>query len=92
MKSLMMNTRGIRRLGSAATDLCYVACGKFEAFWEYGLHPWDIAAGIILVREAGGQASDFRGNETNYSGNEFIASNRSVHSEISKIISSFMHK
>ena len=57
------HTHGIRRLGSAAIDLAYVACGRFEVFYEYGLHPWDIAAGIILVREAGGRVSDFSGNE-----------------------------
>jgi myo-inositol-1(or 4)-monophosphatase len=52
-------TRGVRRLGSAATDLAYVACGRFEAFFEHGLSPWDVAAGILLVREAGGWAGSF---------------------------------
>ena len=62
------HTHGIRRLGSAAIDLAYVACGRFEAFYEYGLHPWDIAAGMLLVREAGGRVSDFSGNEKNLTG------------------------
>lgn len=62
---LMQNSRGLRRLGSAATDMAYVACGRFEAFYEYGLHPWDVAAGIILVKEAGGEVCDFKG-ESNY--------------------------
>jgi myo-inositol-1(or 4)-monophosphatase len=85
------HTHGIRRLGSAATDIAYVACGRFEAFYEYGLHPWDIAAGIVLVREAGGKVSDFRGNEKNYTGNEFVASNSAIHAEFLEIVSNFMH-
>ena len=68
------HAQGIRRLGSAATDLAYVACGRFEGFYEYGLHPWDIAAGMLLVREAGGRVSDFSGNEKNLRGDEIVAS------------------
>ncbi|MBL4625263.1 MAG: inositol monophosphatase [Flavobacteriales bacterium] len=59
------NTRGIRRLGSAATDLVYVACGRFESFYEYGLSPWDVAAGAFIVQQAGGFVSDFD-NKENY--------------------------
>jgi myo-inositol-1(or 4)-monophosphatase len=84
------HTHGIRRLGSASIDLAYVACGRFEAFYEYGLHPWDIAAGMLLVREAGGQTSDFSGNERNLSGSEIVASNTSVHAEMLEIVSKFM--
>lgn len=83
-------THGIRRLGSAAIDLAYVACGRFEAFYEYGLHPWDVAAGILLVREAGGRASDFSGNEKNDSGDETVAANRNVFNEFLKNVSTFM--
>lgn len=87
---LCKNTHGIRRLGSAAIDLAYVACGRFEAFYEYGLHPWDVAAGSLIVREAGGMVSDFSGNEKNISGEEFIAANSLVYSEILEIVSRFM--
>ncbi len=85
------HAQGIRRLGSAATDLAYVACGRFEAFYEYGLHPWDIAAGIILVREAGGMVSDFSGNGNNLQGDEIVASAGQVYSEFLENIGKFIH-
>jgi myo-inositol-1(or 4)-monophosphatase len=84
------HTHGIRRLGSAAMDLAYVACGRFDAFYEYSLHEWDIAAGMLLVREAGGRVSDFSGNEKNLTGEEFIAANSIVFTEILEIVSKFM--
>ncbi len=84
------HSQGIRRIGSAAIDLAYVACGKFEAFYEYGLHPWDVAAGILLVREAGGRVSDFSGAENNVSGKEIIAANKLVYKEVQEIVSKFM--
>ena len=84
------HTHGIRRLGSAAIDLAYVACGRFEVFYEYGLHPWDIAAGIIIVREAGGKISDFSGNEKNLNGDEIVASTDTVFPEVLEIVSKFM--
>lgn len=83
-------THGIRRLGSAAIDLAYVSCGRFEAFYEYALHPWDVAAGILLVREAGGLVSDFSGNEKNLNGDEILASTDLVYSEILENVSKFM--
>jgi len=83
-------SHGVRRLGSAAIDLAYVACGRFEAFYEYGLHPWDVAAGTIIVKEAGGRISDFSGNEKNFSGNEIVATNSNVFDEFLKIVSNFM--
>ncbi len=85
-------THGIRRLGSASIDLAYVACGRFDAFYEYGLHPWDIAAGILLVREAGGAASDFSGNMNNLSGDEVVAANGLVFNEFLEIVTKFMHE
>ena len=94
MKSLAhfcKTTHGIRRLGSASIDLAYVACGRFEAFYEYSLKPWDIAAGILLVREAGGRVSDFSGNENNISGNEIVAANSLVFPEFLENVSKFMH-
>jgi myo-inositol-1(or 4)-monophosphatase len=87
---MVKNTHGIRRLGSAAIDMAYVACGRFEGFYEYGLHPWDIAAGMLLVREAGGRVSDFSGNEANLKGEELIAANNFVFSEMLEIVSKFM--
>jgi len=85
-------THGIRRLGSAAIDLAYVACGRFDAFYEYGLHPWDIAAGMLLVREAGGRVSDFSANENNLTGDEIVASSSAVFSEFLESVSRFFHK
>lgn len=84
------HTHGIRRLGSAATDIAYVACGRFEAFYEYGLHPWDVAAAIIILREAGGIVSDFGGNGKKLNGDEIVASNNIVNDEILKIVNKFM--
>jgi myo-inositol-1(or 4)-monophosphatase len=81
-EDLLKNSRGLRRLGSAAVDLAYVACGRFDAFYEYSLHIWDIAAGIIIVQEAGGKVSDFKGGNNYLSGNEIIASNTSIHNEL----------
>ena len=71
----MKNARGVRRLGSAATDLVYVACGRFEAFWEYDLKPWDVAAGAVIVKEAGGTVTDYKGGENYLFGKEIVASN-----------------
>ena len=63
LNELMINSHGLRRLGSAAVDLAYVACGRCEGFFEYNLNSWDIAAGILLVKEAGGVVTDFSGND-----------------------------
>lgn len=72
---LFEGTRGVRRLGSAATDLAYVACGRFDAFFEYGLNSWDVAAGVILVQEAGGKVSDFGGGHNYIFGGEIVVGN-----------------
>lgn len=88
---LCRHAQGIRRLGSAATDLAYVACGRFEGFYEYGLHPWDIAAGLILVREAGGLVSDFSGNEKNLNGDEIVAASGPVFNEFLDSVRKFIH-
>jgi myo-inositol-1(or 4)-monophosphatase len=88
---LCRTSLGIRRLGSAATDLAYVACGRFEGFYEYGLHPWDIAAGMLLVREAGGRVSDFSGNEKKLNGDEIVAASEPVFREFLENVSRFLH-
>ncbi len=85
-------THGIRRLGSASIDLAYVACGRFEAFYEYDLKIWDVAAGIIILREAGGRVSDFSGNEKNLAGNEIVAANTLVFPEFLENVSKFMQE
>jgi myo-inositol-1(or 4)-monophosphatase len=87
---LVKNTHGVRRLGSASIDLAYVATGRFVLFFEYDLKLWDIAAGMLLVREAGGQFSDFSGNMNGLTGDETIASNALVYPEILEIIGNFM--
>jgi myo-inositol-1(or 4)-monophosphatase len=87
---LLKNTTGVRRMGSASIDLAYVASGRFDLFFEYGLNPWDIAAGSLIVTEAGGVVSDFTGNLRGVTGGEIIASNAGVNKEILKIISNFM--
>lgn len=75
LKWTMVNARGVRRLGSAATDLVYVACGRFEAFWEYDLKPWDVAAGALIVKEAGGTVTDYSGGSNYIFGKEIVATN-----------------
>lgn len=75
---LTRSTRGIRRPGSAALDLAYVACGRFDGFYEYALHPWDVAAGILLVREAGGWVSGFHPHGDPLFGDDIVAANTSI--------------
>jgi myo-inositol-1(or 4)-monophosphatase len=77
---------GIRRFGSAALDLAWVAAGRFDGFWESALQPWDVAAGILLVREAGGFITDFRGGERMIERKEVLAGNDQVHSRLHKVI------
>ena len=83
----MRNTHGLRRLGSAAMDLVYVAAGRMDAFYEYGLNAWDIAAGIIILKEAGGQVSDFSGGENYLFGREILATNKKIHQSFLTVIS-----
>ena len=82
----MQRAQGIRRGGSAALDLCYVACGRFDAFWEWKLRPWDIAAGALIVREAGGTVTDFRGGPLDLYGEQTLASNGHVHAAMRAVI------
>ncbi len=77
----MRNSHGLRRLGSAATDLVYVACGRFDAFYEYSLSPWDVAAGAFIVAQAGGKVCDFSGADNYIFGKEIIATNNNIYNE-----------
>ncbi len=77
---------GIRRLGSAALDLAWVAAGRFDGFWESNLQPWDVAAGLLLVREAGGFVTDFRGGDRAMERNEFLVANDGLHSRLHKLV------
>lgn len=82
LKDLTTHTRGIRRLGSAALDLAYVACGRFEAFYEYNLNPWDVAAGILIVQEAGGHVTGFQDTTDPLFGADILASNGLMHEQL----------
>jgi myo-inositol-1(or 4)-monophosphatase len=82
--------RGVRRLGSAALDLCYVAAGRLDGFWEQRLHPWDVAAGVLLVEEAGGRVTDFAGGPFRLDGGEVVASNGRIHDEMVAVVRDFV--
>lgn len=86
LKSFMKETTGVRRLGSAAADLAYVACGRFDAFYEYSLSPWDVAAGLLLVTEAGGTVSAFQPHRNCLFDAQIIASNGKLHQVVQDII------
>jgi myo-inositol-1(or 4)-monophosphatase len=86
MRHFMVNSHGLRRLGSAATDLAYVAAGRFEAFYEHGLKPWDVAAGTIILRQAGGKVSDFNGGDKFLFNGEMVASNGAYFDEFYDIV------
>jgi myo-inositol-1(or 4)-monophosphatase len=79
-------SRGIRRLGSAALDLCFVACGRFAGYWEDRLQPWDTAAGALIVREAGGRTTDFSNQPVETDGREILATNGRIHSDLLKLV------
>jgi len=83
---LMQKTRGIRRLGSAALDLAYTAVGRFDAFFEATLMPWDVAAGALIIQEAGGKVTDYHGSEHFIFGQTIVASNGLIHDELLNII------
>jgi myo-inositol-1(or 4)-monophosphatase len=92
LQYFMKKSQGVRRMGAASVDLAYVSCGRYEAFFEYGLKPWDIAAGSLLIKEAGGLVSDFSGNSNKLTGFEFIGSNNLVFPEFLEIVRKFMVK
>ncbi|MBO0739654.1 MAG: inositol monophosphatase, partial [Alphaproteobacteria bacterium] len=86
LASVMAATAGIRRMGSAALDLAYVAAGRFDGFWEFGLQPWDIAAGILLVREAGGYVSDMAGGHDMMVSGDVLAANDHLHLPLAALV------
>jgi myo-inositol-1(or 4)-monophosphatase len=85
--SFIMNAQAIRRDGSAALDLAYVACGRFDGFFEEGLRPWDVAAGVLLIEEAGGRVSHFNGQPFDHYTPPILASNGLIHEEMMRVLS-----
>ena len=86
----MKNTHGVRRLGSAAVDLAYIAAGRVEGFYEFNLHPWDVAGGAIIIQQAGGTVTDFNGGN-NYLFGESILAGGHVHGDMLNVISKYWH-
>jgi myo-inositol-1(or 4)-monophosphatase len=85
-EAFVHSAQAVRRDGSAALNLCYTAMGRFDGFWELQLNPWDVAAGSLLVREAGGRTTDFEGRPTELEGSRIVASNGKLHDEMLAII------
>jgi myo-inositol-1(or 4)-monophosphatase len=79
---LTLRSHGVRRAGSAALDLCYVSCGRYDAFWEFNLNPWDTAAGVLIVQEAGGTVTNFSGQPFSIDSRQVLASNTLLHEEL----------
>lgn len=88
-QELLHGTRGLRRLGSAALDMAWTACGRLESFYEYGLNPWDVAAGTIIIREAGGLVTEFSGGPDPVFGNDLVCSNGFVHQQMLDVIAKY---
>ncbi|MBN1950441.1 MAG: inositol monophosphatase [Bacteroidales bacterium] len=86
-----LNSHGVRRLGSAAMDLAYVACGRYDSFYEYNLNPWDVAAGAFLVQQAGGKVGDFKAGGNYIFGGEIVAANDLVYAEFVHKVGEFMN-
>ncbi|MGD8998282.1 MAG: inositol monophosphatase family protein, partial [Anaerolineae bacterium] len=82
----LRRSQGVRRAGAAVLDLAYVACGRLDGFWEIRLRPWDVAAGILIVREAGGRVTDFSGGPDCLSGERILASNGHIHKQMLQVI------
>ena len=83
---MLKKAQAVRRVGAAALDLCYVACGRFDGFWEFGLNPWDIAAGKLIVEEAGGVISGFTSDVLDIFQGDVIASNGNIYKEFREIL------
>ncbi len=88
----LQNSHGIRQSGSASTDLAYVACGRYDGRYEFGLKIWDIAAGVLIIQQAGGKVSDFEGNEKYFTNGDLLASNPYIFDEFKDVISSIFQR
>jgi myo-inositol-1(or 4)-monophosphatase len=86
LRKVMDVSAGVRRFGAASLDLAYVAAGRYEGFWEIGLKPWDIAAGMIIVREAGGYVSDFDGPQNPLDSGNVVAGNDHLHAPLTALL------
>jgi myo-inositol-1(or 4)-monophosphatase len=86
-ESFIRKAQALRRDGSAALNLCYVACGRYDGFWELGLHPWDTAAGSLILKESGGKITDFSGKEFDIYAEETLATNGIIHNEMVGVLS-----
>jgi myo-inositol-1(or 4)-monophosphatase len=86
LAAVMINSAGVRRSGSAALDLAYVASGRFDGFWEKGLKSWDYVAGTLMVRESGGFVTNYAGGERIVGGDEIVAGNETVHRNLLKLL------
>jgi myo-inositol-1(or 4)-monophosphatase len=86
LESVMRSTCGVRRMGAAALDLAYVAAGRFDGFWEFGLSPWDMAAGILLVRESGGHVTDIAGGQKMIEGGDVLAAPHPLHGPLGNLL------
>jgi myo-inositol-1(or 4)-monophosphatase len=84
--NFIMHARGVRRDGAAALDLAYVAAGRFDGFWEEGLKPWDVAAGVLLVEEAGGRVTDYRGEPFDIRTPPILTSNGLIHEQMMSVL------
>jgi myo-inositol-1(or 4)-monophosphatase len=84
--AFLVRAQGVRRDGSAALNLCYLACGRFDGFWERNLAPWDMAAGVMIVREAGGRATDYAGGALRLDGRQILATNGALHDEMMAVL------
>ena len=89
LKKLSLKAQGVRRDGSAALDLCYVACGRYESFWELGLNPWDMAAGSLILDEAGGKVTDLKGGVFSNYNTQLVASNGLIHNEMLELLAPY---
>jgi myo-inositol-1(or 4)-monophosphatase len=85
-EAFLMRSHGVRRVGAAALDLCHVACGRLDGFWEWKLKPWDTAAGTLIVREAGGHVSDLQGGPFDVFGQQTLASNGDIHAAMAEVL------
>jgi len=85
-EAFLFESQAVRRGGSAALDLCYTALGRCDGFWEMDLHPWDTAAGLVILEEAGGRVSDFGGHPFSIYGKQIIASNGKIHDEMIAVL------